>query len=71
MTYELTQKQHAQYYEEKKKMKIAFKSTNEEEESASDEENKHIALIARKFKRFMKKKWKSGKKYEAKGDSSK
>ena len=56
MTYELTQKQHAQDDEERKSKIVVFKSTNEEKESASDEENEEMALITCKFKRFMKKK---------------
>ena len=51
ISYELTQMQHAQYDEEKKRRTIAFKSTNEEEEkSATDEDNEEIAFITQKFK---------------------
>ena len=58
MTYELTQKQHAQEDEERKKKIVAFKSTKEEDESESEENDGEMALITRKFKQFMKKKWK-------------
>ena len=70
MTYELTQRQHAQDDEDKKKKTVAFKSTSQDDES-TDDENEDIALITRKFKRFMKRKWKGGKKQEAKGDFNK
>ena len=50
---------------------MAFKSTDEKEESASDEDNKEMTLITRKFKRFMKKKLRSGKRNEGKGEFSK
>ena len=53
MTYELTQKQNAQ-------------DDTEEEETASDEDDEEMALITQKFKRFMKKKWRSGKRNEGK-----
>ena len=55
MTYELTQRQHAQEDEDKKKKTVAFKSTSQEDELTSDEDG-DIALITRKFKRFMKRK---------------
>ena len=56
MTYELTQKQHAQDDEKKKRKIVVFKSTKKEEESESDEGNDEMTLIIQKFKRFMKKK---------------
>ena len=45
MTYELTQKQHAQVDEEKKRRTVAFKSTNQEDESTSEEDNRKIAFV--------------------------
>ena len=56
MTYELTQKQHAQEDEENKNKTIAFKSTNQEVDLESEENDKKIAFITRKFKQFMKRK---------------
>ena len=55
MTYELTQNQHAQDDEERKRKIVAFKSINEEEELANDEDNKEMTFITHKFKRFMEK----------------
>ena len=49
---------------------MAFKSTSQEDESTSDEDG-DIALITRKFKRFMERKQKDGKKQEPKGDLNK
>ena len=71
ITYELTQKQHAQDNEERKWKTVAFKSNKEEEESTSNEENEEITLITRKFKWFKKKKWGGGKRNGGKGESNK
>ena len=54
MTYELNQKQNAQEEEDKRKKSITFKSTTQENESESEDENEEeLALITRKFKKFM------------------
>ena len=42
-----------------------------QKQHSQDEDNEKIAFIIQKFKRFMKHKWRGGKKYEAKRDSSK
>ena len=71
MTYELTQKQRAQDDEETKRKPVAFKSTTQEDESSSEEDDGEMALITRKFKRFMKKKWRGGKRHDGKGEANK
>ena len=53
MTYELTQKQHAQDNEKRKRKMAAFKFTTQEDESLSEEDDGQMALITCKFKRFM------------------
>ena len=75
MTHELSMKQ---YQEEdvKKKRTIAFKSTtqlNEEsEETKNEEQDEEMALITRKFKRFLKKrKQRIRKRPPTKGEHSK
>ena len=51
---------------------MAFKSTKEEEdESENDEDDGEMALITQKFKRFMKKNWRGGRRNKNKGEPSK
>ena len=52
---------------------MAFKSTKEEEEeeSENDGNNDEMALITRKFKRFMKKQWRGDKQNKAKWEPRK
>ena len=58
MTHKLTMKQHSEE-ETRRKKTIALKSTAQEEEdlekSKNSEENEGLALIIRKFRRFMRK----------------
>ena len=59
MTHELSMKQH-QEEDVKKKRTIALKFTaqldEKSDETENEEQNEEIALITRKFKRFLKKK---------------
>ena len=59
MTHELSMKQH-QEEDVKKKRTITFKSTTQldkkSDETENEEQDEEIALITRKFKRFLKKK---------------
>ena len=50
---------------------VAFKSTTQEDESSSKKDDGEMALITRKFKRFMKKKWRGGKRHDSKGEANK
>ena len=50
---------------------VAFKSTTQKDESSSEEDDKEMALIAQKFKRFMKNKWRGGKRNEGKVEPNK
>ena len=73
MTYELSLKQKNGEVDKKKKT-IAFKSTTREdssEDSEEDDEEDETAMLARKFRRFMRKKKFNYKKNPLKGEPSK
>ena len=53
MTHEITIKSHDDY--DKKKKGIAFKSSIKEEESSDEDDDEELAMMARRFKKFFRK----------------